>query len=286
MKLTALALTAGLGTRLRPYTFEMAKPAIPFMGVPLLKHALRHLEKLPIEKLVLNLHHLPDSIRNLQINDLRLPVPDFSDETSEILGSGGAVAKIFPHVETDQILLLNGDEVYLPEQNEALLLAYHEHVRSGRLATLVTMSHPEVGKSLGGAWCDRDGNVIRFAKTAQADLIGHHYVGYLFLRRSIGKYFRTDVREQNILYDNLSAAIAMGERVCCYHTPAHWYETGNPKSFLEATKDLLAQVVSESPVEPSLRDYVSFIRAHRPYELLIEKEIPSLAKELGIWLKM
>lgn len=279
MKLTALALAAGLGTRLRPFTNDRAKPSLPFLGVPLLAHSLRHLEHLPIAKLILNLHHAPDTVRAIDLSKLKLPLPDFSDETEVILGSAGALHKVMPHITTDQILLLNGDEVFLPQNPRLFEDAFEEHVQSGRLATLVTMPHPEVGKSFGGAWTDTTGKVMRFAKTAQTDLIGHHYVGYLFLNRRIEKFFKTALVEENILYETLTAAMQVGEEVACFDATAHWYETGQIELFFESTEAVL-KLLERPQDDAGVQALAQFLMRFPQREVLIERSNPALVRRI------
>lgn len=279
MSLTALALTAGLGTRLQPYTLERAKPALPFLGVPLALHSLRHLENLPLSRLILNLHHLPDSIRSIPLQSMHLPAPEYSDETTLILDSGGAVANVIRDISTPHLLVANGDEVYLPHSSYVLEDAYEDHRDSGRLATLVTMDHPEVGRSLGGAWTDDRNRVVRFSKTAVTSLRGHHYVGYLFLRKRVEKYFKIPLQPENILYDCLTNAIAAGEEVSCFSAPAYWYETGRIELFLQSTRELL-HLMQIKKSEPAIQEFIEFLKRFSTGECVIEKEDPTLTQKI------
>ena len=60
--LPALLLTAGLGTRLRPLSSVRAKPAVPVAGEPLVRRILGWLSSQGVRDVVLNLHHLPETI--------------------------------------------------------------------------------------------------------------------------------------------------------------------------------------------------------------------------------
>ena len=55
-------LTAGLGTRLQPLTSWRAKPALPVAGATLIERILEGLASQGVRDLVLNLHHLPETI--------------------------------------------------------------------------------------------------------------------------------------------------------------------------------------------------------------------------------
>ena len=62
---TALLLTAGLGTRLRPLTLVRAKPAIPVAGQPMVARIIRWLAAAGVTDVVLNLHALPETIASI-----------------------------------------------------------------------------------------------------------------------------------------------------------------------------------------------------------------------------
>ena len=54
----AFVLAAGLGTRLRPLTDTWPKPAVPFLGAPLLRRAFAVLARAGVDRVALNTHHL------------------------------------------------------------------------------------------------------------------------------------------------------------------------------------------------------------------------------------
>ena len=59
----ALILAAGAGTRLRPLTDTCPKPMAPIAGRPLLAWTLEWLRRYSVTDVALNLHHLPDVVR-------------------------------------------------------------------------------------------------------------------------------------------------------------------------------------------------------------------------------
>jgi len=58
----AMILAAGFGTRLFPLTIDRTKPAIPFLGKPLVGYVAEYIAKFGIKDIVVNLHHQPDSV--------------------------------------------------------------------------------------------------------------------------------------------------------------------------------------------------------------------------------
>src|SRR5271169_2087576 len=60
----AMVLAAGLGTRLRPLTYEITKPMVPVLDRPVMAHIVDLLDRHGFEQVIANLHHFPDSIRD------------------------------------------------------------------------------------------------------------------------------------------------------------------------------------------------------------------------------
>ena len=60
----AMVLAAGLGTRLRPLTYEITKPMVPVIDRPVMEHITDLLESHGFTEVIANLHYFPDSIRD------------------------------------------------------------------------------------------------------------------------------------------------------------------------------------------------------------------------------
>ena len=72
MNYPALVLTAGLGTRLLPLSEVRAKPALPVAGQPLISRILGWLHRAGVRRVVLNLHHRPETITRIVGDGSRL----------------------------------------------------------------------------------------------------------------------------------------------------------------------------------------------------------------------
>lgn len=60
----AVILSAGLGTRLRPITETIPKVMVPILGKPLLEWHIEQYKKHGVKEFFINLHHLPEVIKN------------------------------------------------------------------------------------------------------------------------------------------------------------------------------------------------------------------------------
>ena len=68
-----MVLAAGLGTRLRPLTYEISKPMVPVLDRPVMEHILDLLARHGFEGVVANLHYFPDTIREFFGDRVELP---------------------------------------------------------------------------------------------------------------------------------------------------------------------------------------------------------------------
>ncbi len=266
-----MLLAAGEGTRFRPHTLKLPKPCLPFCGLPLLFFPLYLAKKINFKRVVINTFHLPDEIHKLESNLNRFNAEFFfSDEKDKLLGSAGGIARARPWLEVDDdFIVMNGDEVILPKNQQIMEVFYSQSRANGFLANLMVMKHPEAGKKFGAIWVSKiDGMVKGFGKLMPPgfkDLEPFHFIGPMYFRREIFNYLSEE--PSNILYDSLSLALTRGEKVgiCCVE--CDWYETGNLIDFLSANRQVLELVHNRHPFLMEM-----FLELNSDYELNIHNE--------------
>ena len=174
----ALLLTAGLGTRLRPLTLVRAKPAIPVAGEPLVRRIIRWLVAHDVTDLVLNLHHLPQTLTAVvgDGRDMGARVR-YSWEQPEVLGSAGGPRRALPLLGGDPFFIVNGDT--LTDLDTRALAAAHQ--KSGALATLALVPNREPHK-YGGVLLDGASRVTGFAPRGPRAEGSYHFIGVQIAR--------------------------------------------------------------------------------------------------------
>jgi len=129
-----MLLAAGLGTRLKPWTDKHPKALAMVNGKSLLQRNIEYLQQYDIKEVIVNVHHFADRIID-EINKQKGWGSDIaiSDETSEVLETGGGLKKAAPYfIGEKNFLLMNAD--ILTDLNLNNLIRQHE--KSGDLATL------------------------------------------------------------------------------------------------------------------------------------------------------
>lgn len=140
MSLTAFFLCAGYGSRLRPLTDRLAKPAIPFLGESAFEINVHAAMDLKPDQWLANAHHLPHQIQAL---GTALGVRVLVEE--EILGTGGCLANAADTLRaTDHFLVHNGDLIHGID----LRKLYETHLASNAFATLAGLRRADAPNTL------------------------------------------------------------------------------------------------------------------------------------------
>lgn len=243
--MNALMLSAGLGTRFRPATDHIAKPAIPFLNVPLLGYSLFYLEKLGLKNLVLNTHHLPKTVEASAecLTHKKNYTVQFSYEPN-ILGSGGGIKQAQSLLNsTHDFVVCNADEVILFNHDSGFSPLLEFHKSQNALATLLTTQHPQAGISLGGVWADSVGKITQLGGQSLAPG-AHHFTGVYIFSPRIFDYMPSG-GEFHIFKDCLHKAMANGEKVLSFYDPdLTWLDMSSERDYISATQSALSLLAS------------------------------------------
>jgi mannose-1-phosphate guanylyltransferase len=147
----AMVLAAGLGTRLRPLTYEIPKPMVPVLDRPVMEHILDLLDKHSVDGVIANLHYFPDTIRGHFGERIEYRYEE------ELLGTAGGVRACADFFGDQPFLVISGDA--LTDIDLGALAARHRE--SGGIATLSVKKVPDT-REFGVVLHDRQGRVTGF----------------------------------------------------------------------------------------------------------------------------
>lgn len=240
----AMILAAGYGTRLWPLTEDRTKPAIPFLGRPLVGYVAEYLARFGFQQVVVNLHHRPQSVREALGDGSRFGVRLFYVEEKEILGTSGALDNARELLEGDTFIVVNGKIITDINLFEAL----ETHRRTGALATLVLRPNParerfsivnvEDGmvKGFGGMPEPAEASDnARDERDAPLMFTGIQILEpriFSYIPRGVFSHSTTDVYPQ---------AIARGERIAAHVAQGMWYELSTIERYLYISLAVMKQ---------------------------------------------
>ncbi len=232
-----MILAAGLGTRLRPITNRIPKPAVEMLNVPMMYYTGELLRSLNPSKLIVNAHQFPEKIEELAAK-LGFPY-EMSIEKTKPLGSGGGIKHAQQLLDGESFFALNADNTIIPASERLLNHMWKTHQNGNDpLATLLVIEDRRVGTEFNGVWFNSQNELKEITKIPiNKELKGWHFTGIAIYSPRIFKYLPAG--ESNIFSDTLFYAINKGERVISHQEMVGWVETGDSRSFLGATKLLL-----------------------------------------------
>ncbi len=108
----AMIFAAGLGTRLKPLTDRIPKALVRVGGEPLLKRVIFELKDAGFTRIVVNVHHFSSQIIDyLQTNDNFGLDIRISDESDNLLETGGGIKKAYPLFDTSEPILIHNVDI-------------------------------------------------------------------------------------------------------------------------------------------------------------------------------
>lgn len=137
----ALILTAGLGTRMQKAYPGIHKNMLTLDGKPLLQRSVEHLKKYGFDEIYMNLHFLPNQIKDFFGDGSKFGVKiKYSFEDEKPLGTSGALVN-FVRDLNETFLVLYGD-IFTTIDLEKFL-KFHKDKKSYASLLVHTTDHPD-----------------------------------------------------------------------------------------------------------------------------------------------
>ncbi|HEX7317487.1 MAG TPA: NDP-sugar synthase [Pyrinomonadaceae bacterium] len=268
-----MILAAGYGTRLWPLTIDRTKPAIPFMGRPLIGYVAEYLAGYGFDDIVVNLHHQPESVRAALGDGSAFGVRFHYVEEPVILGTSGAIGNARRLLDGDHFVVINGKLATDIDLREAL----DTHRRAEALATLILRPNParerystvkvsdglvtgfggypasasdKAGSAPGaaqkhepqrrGVWATVEDESVGEGTLKESDAVEAPlmFTGIQILDPRVFEYIPPGVFSHSVT-DVYVPAIARGDRVAAHVARGSWYELSTVRRYLETSVTLM-----------------------------------------------
>ncbi len=232
----AMILAAGLGTRMRPLTDERAKPAMPVRGRPVVSLLLELLARQGVREVLINLHHLPDSIRRAVEADHPAELAISWSNEEKPLGTGGGIRRAAEFLRQSETCVVLAGDMLLDVDLEAL---HARHVASGRGATLLLRRDPREA-TFGSVGVDAEGRIGRIGRHGISRAAGEKDRGLFTSIRFFDREALTDWPASEVFEDLRdwlmpraeSGAIVLGAEIV-EGSANVWEPVGTPEEYLQ-----------------------------------------------------
>jgi mannose-1-phosphate guanylyltransferase len=238
----AVILVGGLGTRLRPITYDVPKALVPLRNRPFIGYMLDFLKSGGLDGAVLSVGYLPTPIQEyLAECDLEGFSVDYAVE-DRALGTAGGIKNAACYLRGGgPVVAVNGDVLSGLELKRLI----EKHQETDALAT-ITLTSVEDPTAYGLVEVDHDMVVHRFIEKPAADEVTTSLVnaGIYVLEPEVLEMIQRgqEVSIERAIFPELQA---MG-RLRAYISSSYWRDIGTPRSYLAASHDVLSGVVGAS----------------------------------------
>lgn len=236
---TAVILSAGLGTRMRPLTLSTPKPLLPLAGRPILAHTIERLNAAGVTKIIVNAHHLADQVAEFLT---AYPKVTLSRET-ELLETGGAIMAM----QGKQLLpdspfyVINGDTFWVDGPTDTLGRLAHafEPANQDAMLLLARAAGAVADTGQGDFLWPRDGTLKR---REERDVAPYLYAGVQIVSPRLFAAAPPPPFSMNLLWDQ---AMTTGRLGAIIHDGV-WFHLSTPDDLARADSVLEAREVGNT----------------------------------------
>ncbi|MEO7539977.1 MAG: NDP-sugar synthase [Pyrinomonadaceae bacterium] len=237
----AMILAAGFGTRLFPLTIDRTKPAIPFLGKPLVGYVAEYIAKFGFTDVVVNLHHQPQSVIAAlgTGSDFGVSI-EYTVEQPKILGTAGALDNAREHLQNDTFMVVNGKII----TDIDIAAALETHRQTGAIATMVlkpnmrrerfTIVETEGGFVRGFGDYATPVTEVELRDVEHEITTPFMFTGIHILEPDVFEYIPRGVYSDIVptFYD---PALDRGEKIAAHVTEGSWFELSTIPRYLDVS---------------------------------------------------
>jgi NDP-sugar pyrophosphorylase family protein len=238
-----MILAAGLGTRLRPLTDHRPKALVEISGQTLLEITLRRLREFGVREVIINVHHLADTVIDYLQNNSNFDMRIEISREGELLDTGGGLKKagwfFLEHDSGDPFLVHNVD-ILSTIDFQRMLRFHRDH---NALATLAVQKREtsrylmfdEEGQLHGRG---KRGEIASSATALQAlAFSGLHIISPRMLS------MMTEQGAFSII-DTYVRLAAQNEKILAFRgDDYYWRDLGKPENLEQAEKDIQQKIL-------------------------------------------
>jgi UDP-N-acetylglucosamine diphosphorylase / glucose-1-phosphate thymidylyltransferase / UDP-N-acetylgalactosamine diphosphorylase / glucosamine-1-phosphate N-acetyltransferase / galactosamine-1-phosphate N-acetyltransferase len=220
----AVILAAGMGTRMRPLTYDIPKAMLPIKGRPILEYTIEFLPK-NISEIIIVVNYLGEHIKKHFGSEFKGKKIKYVMQ-EKLNGTGGAILSC-KDLLSDKFLVVMGDDLYshhdlelLSNENNAVLAFEVED--SSRFGVLKT---------------DVNGNLMEIIERPHSGEIKLVNVGAYIIEKSFFNYPLVAISETEFGLPQTLSLMAKDQPVKVIKTNM-WHPIGKPEDLEQAEKEL------------------------------------------------
>lgn len=244
MKLKAIILSAGEGSRMRPLTLTKPKTMLPVAGKPIIQYNIESLRDNGITDILLIVRYKEEMVRNYFGDGSDFGVNIFYKTQKDFLGTANAISYGEDFID-DSIIVLNGDIIIDDEIIHEIIKKYN-YLTPDTLMLLTEVEDP----SAFGVVEIENGNIKSIVEKPKREEAPSNLVNagiYIFNKDIFDKIRKTEISERGEyeITDSVSLQIKDNKTVIGHKTSKDWIDVGRPWELIEVNEDLIGKLKTE-----------------------------------------
>ena len=192
-----MILAAGLGKRMQPLTLNKPKPLLEINNISLLERAINLLINCGVTEICINVHYLPDQIKNF-INKKKFNAQiNISDEAELLLDTGGGVLAGTSNFKDNPFFIINPDTLWSKAYIEEAKKLEEAYFKNNKPSLLLVDKALSIDPSFAGDFNLKERLV---SKDSENKLI---FTGLHITKRSFLKSEKSKVFSMNKIWNDL-----------------------------------------------------------------------------------
>lgn len=233
MNITATILAGGLGARLRSVVADRPKVLAEIHERPFLAYLLDQLAAVGVSNVVICIGYLGEQVQAIFKNSYGEMQLRYSQESSP-MGTAGALRLALPKLESDPVLVMNGDAFCAID----LERFYAWHGNRGARATIALIKVNDAAR-YGRVQVDPEGVVVHFAEKSEGSGPAWVNAGIYLMDRALLETIETN-RLVSLEKEIFPAWIGKG--LHGYLCEGRFLDIGTPQSYADAERFFASEV--------------------------------------------
>ena len=244
MKLKAIILSAGEGSRMRPLTLTKPKTMLPVAGKPIIQYNIESLRDNGITDILLIVRYKEEIVRNYFGDGSDFGVNISYKTHKDFLGTANASSYGEDFID-DSIIVLNGDIILDDEIIHEIIKKYN-YLSPDTLMLLTEVEDP----SAFGVVEIENGNIKNIVEKPKREEAPSNLVNagiYIFNKDIFDKIRETEISERGEyeITDSVSLQIEDNKTVIGHKTSKDWIDVGRPWELIEVNEELIGKLKTE-----------------------------------------
>lgn len=244
MKLKAIILSAGEGSRMRPLTLTKPKTMLPVAGKPIIQYNIKSLRDNGITDILLIVRYKEEIVRNYFGDGSDFGVNISYKTQKDFLGTANAISYGEDFID-DSIIVLNGDIILDDEIIHEIIKKYN-YLSPDTLMLLTEVEDP----SAFGVVEIENGNIKNIVEKPKREEAPSNLVNagiYIFNKDIFDKIRETEISERGEyeITDSVSLQIEDNKKVIGHKTSKDWIDVGRPWELIEVNEELIGKLKTE-----------------------------------------